>query len=552
MQAPGAFISKDVTFKNRPELALLLKSFAGYAVIGLGGGPSTSITGGSNTHLLSGVTYTMTVTIDTVHVQAVSFTPVFVAPVYFSYDNLMAAINADLGGFGVAAMNTGSFVITSNKLGIIGDNSSVVVLDSGAFPLLAALSDFQYKTEYVGSDLYGRWNELDGVMQSSILSVMGTFLAGAPANTNVLWTQGFDRILLNPAGPAVGYSTPHGLTMTTVYQLKITVDGVGPTELFIRLTPAPNQSQSPTTIGQLVDDVIAAELVRLGVRATVAFTSGTPGKITFTSNSYGGASVVVLAAGAANDLLAALAVPFTVSTVDTAGYHDALFFPPIVGATPLVGPITAPSAPLTFFLTINGVGPLLFSVPNAAGFATFGALVAAIAPVVAPVGVAITLASTIRFTTSTTGDGSTMLITDGGAFPLFSVALGGPNFFVGFGTPVPGVTADDTGVSGTTDLVFPKTYNGVVYSAWLDVLNTSAVGGRNPNFPGQYLVGPTGMGPLFTSGTVALVTNPLKPLALGGPLSGPNPNPGVYYDSEAGAWKFWATDVITVAPPGFV
>jgi hypothetical protein len=86
------------------------------------------------------------------------------------------------------------------------------------------------------------------------------------------------------------------------------------------------------------------------------------------------------------------------------------------------------------------------------------------------------------------------------------------------------------GVNGATNLAFPKTFNGVVYNNWQEVLTRAPVGGRIGS--GQFIFGPTGYGPLVTSEAAAVFEKENRPQALGQCV-----NRSVYWDGAA--WRYF-------------
>lgn len=292
---PGPFTLTDVTLRNAPEASLKLRDVAGFAEL-LYGPNATLVAGGATGLANDGTAYTANVTVDGV-VRAVSV----VGSAAQTFTTLLSEINVDLGSaFAVATLSANRIVITSRST---GSASSVVVADTGTFPLFASVKSRQFglaaNQSTVGYSAYVRWSRMWEEERAGVLAGVALYNTSA-----VEWTQGIDFI--NSAGTGIVPGAPTGLALTTTYEIRVAINGGS------NIT-VPVVGRVAQTYQQLVAALSNASVIA-GSTATVSWTqfNSTNGRIVFTSPTYGTSSTIALTAGASNDLITALTNgPFT-------------------------------------------------------------------------------------------------------------------------------------------------------------------------------------------------------------------------------------------------
>jgi len=562
LNVPAPFVPLDVSWNRIAENTLLLRASAGYAHIKFGpnfpGGSSTP-TGLAN----DATVYTATVRIDGTN-RAVSI----VGSAAQTFTTLMTELNTDLSTWSTVVLDGDTIKITSLTTGA---TSAVFVSDSGANFLFASLrgtgsqkfgvtdydstrgwfniaaSTNRVGTSVRGNSQYLRWDKMRDFtnMQEDISDLIDAFLAAAAANTNVKWQNAAAGIVVPTGLPNADTST--GLLRTTIYQLRVNLNGAGNVTVFIDLN-------IPQTTGVSFNNLVAAlntglktaglavEAVwRPGYSATVppaiVFTAF-PVNTAFTATSTGAVlqgttSSIVLTDGATNGIVAALAA--FGGAIDAAaegfGWVD---FHRVNAAAVL--PATVPGV---------AAGSYDFTVTTEDGAFDVTVVLAG--------GETMTAIAALMQTALQTATGEAELVTAVGSKFLFVNDDAGFNSGISVTIPTAGLNSDlfqaiatalDTtvgsittlhtfsgdgwatpGVDGTTNLAFPKTYNGVVYNNWLEFLARSPIGGR---LSMQFAFGPTGYGPLFTSDGGSAFEKELRPASRGQCIYGQ-----LYWDGAA-------------------
>lgn len=580
MNVPSAFQPLDVSWNRNAENALALMAAAGYTVIEFG--PNFPAGGSTPTGLANDATaYTATVRIDGTN-RAVSI----VGSAAQTMTTLVAELLVDLTTWATVVQDGDSIVITSKTTGA---TSGVFVSDTGTNFLFNSVrgtsagghygvvnytstkgwtgpdtlstiagSANQVGTSVKGNTLYSRWDKLGAIdgLQESVSAVVSTFLAAGTANTNVSWNNAASSLAVPTGTPA--QSTPTGLNRLTVYQLRVNVNGAGNVTTSIDLN-------IPQTTGASFSNLVAAlntGMAAAGLPVVASWQDGynatepprilftvQPSNTPFTSTSTGAilqgtTSTVVLTAGLANDIVAAL-VAFG-GALDTAQAGFGVVNFNRVNATPVV-PATVPAVTAgNYDATVN---------VNDAGVRTTYTVTVAVTPAHTMTVIAASLQTALQaatgetelveavdnkflFSENQTGFGTSIIVTipTAGANPdLFNAIKAALDVTVGSITTVQTWSVDgfsNTGVNGTTDLSFPKTVSSVAYANWQQVLGNSPVGGR---LVAQNIFGPTGYGPLFTSDSASAFEKENRPQSKGLCVSGI-----LYWDSAA--WLYFADD----------
>lgn len=310
MSIPSPFTLVDTDFNRSTEYALKLKSTAGHAVLTYGPNFPGS---GVATGLANDTTaYTATVTVDG--------TPVSVSVVGSAaqtFANLITEINTDLATAATATLIDNTIVITSATTGTA---STVTVADSGANHLFASVhgltfSFIDYET-VKGADEYVLWDKLDGVTQSNVAYTIDSFLASTTANTNTSWTSGSDAISFPTGSPTI--STLTGLSISTIYQLNVAVDGAAGVEVLINpYIYGTLNNFTFTHLEQAINQALAAQ----NIQAVASYDTTAVLTLRITSKGVGSSSSVVITDGASNGLIAALSAFGAGETAATAGYQ---------------------------------------------------------------------------------------------------------------------------------------------------------------------------------------------------------------------------------------
>ena len=524
---PAPFALARVDWDNVQEMALLLEETVASAVIQYG--PNASIHGAAATGLANdGTAYTATV----VSNDGTSNVSV-VGSAAQTFATLITEINADLATADCTAALVGNTIVITKDTDV-GAGTYVNVTDTGANPLFASVKQsgsagfgLESIKSTKGNDRFLRWDMMDSVLQSHVGSVIDAFLAGGVANTNTKWQPGTDAVGFSVGSPTAFTTT--GLVRSTTYQLNVEVDGdatLGNTsdgELFIDLD-IPQLGSTAISFNHLLQAINNA-LLEQGFGATASFDTGVAMlTLRITSDSVGTTSNVTITDGASNGLLAALAA-FTPISVETSGYQEVDFTVSKAGgdATGLANDATV----YTASVVVDGGASQPIAVTGSAA-QTYTTLLAELNADTTGAVWSIE-GGNLRCTSSSTGSGSTVAITTGTVFTTltnYSAVL----------TAVAGTgAAAAAGVDGTTDVSFPKTIDTVAYANWLAVLGASQVGGRTS---GQYMYGPTGYGPLFTSGSSMVFEREDKPAAKGEAIG-----PQFTYFDNTGTERYFDTDV---------
>lgn len=432
MNIPSPFTAVDTNFNSTTEMALKLNSVAGYAVLtygpnfpGPGSGSNLTATGLAN----DATAYTATVTVNgTPH--AVSVT----GSTAQTFADLITEINTDISTWATAALVGDSIVITVTDP-VPGPTSIITVADTGATPLFASVKGSTFglvnNKSVKGGDNYVVWNQLDSVTQANVTYTVDSFLAAATANTNQPWTSGSDTISFPTGSPAPGTDT--GLTLSTVYQLNVNVDGAGGVEVLINLPIL--ETQGVVSFNHLLEAFNIA-LQAQSVPAVATFDSNSLLTLRVTSNSVGASSTVVVTDGAVNGLLAALAAfgPAN-SPAGTSGYQTVAFTVAKAGgdATGLTNDVPATSGyqvvnvggavaggdatgltndatVYTASISVDGT-PIAISVTGSTA-QTYTTLINEINTDLGVAAVAAIVGGNIRVTSASTGASSTVAITD--------------------------------------------------------------------------------------------------------------------------------------------
>lgn len=546
MNIPSPFTAVDVEFDKTTEMALLLDSVAGHLTITYGPtfpGQGNATTGYTSTGLANDTTsYTATITIDatgTPHVVSYAANGSTIQ----TFAALIASLQTAVGVNATVSMVGGDIIITSATTGV---NSSVTYTDTGAHPLFGSIAGSNWKlvnsSSVRGGVDYAVWNSLDSGTKSNVSTVIDSFLAATTANTNQPWTNGSDAITF-PTGSPTG-TTSTGLTYTTVYDLNVAVDGGSPVNLLINLN-IPETQVSPVSFNQLFT-AIGNALVAQNVAASVVPVYSSPLTLRIASNSVGTTSTLVITAGTSNDLLTALAAFGPVNApATTAGTLTAAFAatPAVTGAT--VPGIGAAGTNYDIKLAIHGGAATVYTI-SVASTDSMTVIAGKINTAITALASCAVSGNAFLFTdTGTPGLSSKVVVTHpaGGAnadlFDTIATALTATLTF----TEVDGT--DAAGVNGATNVSFPVTKTlpvgnerisavSTVFSSWNDVL--------------QLWPSPTGFGPLFTTGTSAIVRKLNKPAAKGNCV-----RTAVYYNGTN--WVYFDNDTAiggtgtTVSPP---
>lgn len=564
MNVPSVFSPVDVSWNRWAENSLVLDAVAGFTSIKLGPNfPGVN----SSTGLANDATaYTATVDIDGTN-RAVSI----VGSAAQTVTTLVAELLTDLTTWATVELVGDAIVITSKATGA---TSAVFVSDTGTNHLFASLTgvspvhfgvtsyDFtqgwfaivgsvnRVGTSVRGNTKYLRWDKMGDVQQEYVSDVIDTFLA-AVATTNTPWQNAAASIALPTTVPTLFTNT--GLSRSIVYQLGVNANGAGAVQVYIDLNIL-------ETAGVPFDQLMMAVNVGLknaGVPVVATWQNGynatQPPRMLFqvvASNTpftptasgavlQGTTSSLVLTAGGANDIIAALNGTFG-AVLDTAQEAFAVVdFNRVNAAAVLPASVPAVTAG-SYDWTVN-IDGTSYDVTTAVTAADTMTVIAA--TMETDLQAATTGSETVEavgnkfIISSTTADFTSVAVVTiptAGANPDLFNAIAAAFDVVdprgdttvstwsigGFATP--GV---DGAVAG---LSFPEIYNGVSYANWNDVLTAEPVGGRIGS--GQYIHGPTGFGPVFTGGSGKVFEKEARPQALGQCVYG-----GAYWDGAA--WR---------------
>jgi hypothetical protein len=558
MNIPSPFVAGLVDWNRDQEMALLLQETVAQAVVQYG--PNASLHAATPTGLANDATaYTATV----VSNDGTSNVSV-VGSAAQTFGTLITEINADLAAADCTAALVGNTIVITKDTDV-GAGTFVNVTDITLFASVQKSGSGGFGLEAItstkGNDRFLRWDRLGDVQQEFVSDVIDAFVAAAGTG-NQPWLGAQASVALPTTVPTAFTET--GLVRTTVYQLAVTVNGVGPTQIFINLN-------IPQTTGTTFDHLVGAintALFDAGVAATCEFRAGVdatiqPPRLLFTAHetnvavtgvlAVGATSAMVVAAGGANDLIAALNGVFG-AVVDTAQAGYAFVgFNRVNAAT--VAPATVPAVPAgNYDATVT-----VYDETTTDALETVDVTVAVLATdsmtdIAATFETALQAATTDQTETvdaigngfliseTDTGFGRRVLVTipTAGANPDLFQAIAAALDVVdprgetsvsltevdGFATPgVDGVVA---GIS------FPETVDGIAYANWLEVLSASQVGGR---LAGQFVHGPSGFGPLFTSGSAMVFEREDKPAAKGDAVE-----TAVYWNGTD--WLYFGDDAI--------
>lgn len=585
-QVPSPFAALDANWNRIAENAVALKVSAGYVTIKFG----PNFPGGGSTP--TGLANDATVYTATAHIDGTDRAISIVGSAAQTMATLVTELIADVGTWSTVVLDGDTIVITSLTT---GPTSAVFVSDTGAnFLFLSVTGTSSHRfgvedydstrgwtgpdalstiagslnrvgTSYKGNTAYLRWDKLYDNEQDDVSSVIDKFLAFAPANTNVKWRNASASINL-PTLPLTGPDTSSGLLRTTVYQLQVNQNGAGLVTVFVDMG-------IPQTSGVPFKNVVEAiniGLANAGLAVTAEWYYGYNATITphivfrayslnvpFTSTSTGAlnqgtGSTLVVADGLASGLIAALNATFgAVLDVSQQGYA-AVNFNRVNAAA--VTPATVPGiASTTYSFTVT---------VKVGGVATLENVNVALLAADSLTSIATKMQTALRAATTETETvdavGSVLLIADNdtGYDSAVTVTIptsgANPDVFNAIKTALDTTFGSNTtvlvnsvdgfatpGVNGTTNLAFPKTYNGQVYTNWLDVLGPTAIGSASGSPSSrtatQFIVGPTGQGPIFTSDAAAGPVKENRPRARGECVR------GLLYWSGA-AWLYFTDD----------
>lgn len=578
---PAPFTAVDVNWNRNAENTLLLQTAFGRATIKLGPNyPGAS----APTGLVPATTYTATVRIDGTN-RAVSI----LGATALTVTTLVAELLADLTTWATVVLSGDTIVITSLTS---GPTSGVFASDTGADflfssirgGLTAALSPAHFGvvdydstrgwtgpdtlsliaastnrvgTSVKGNNEYFRSDKISDAQLGDLASVVDRFLAGGAANTNQPWVNAASSIAVPTGVPSS--MTETGLSRLLVYQLQVNVNGAGNVTVSINLNV-------PQTSGASFDQLVEALNIGLaaarlpvvaewqnGYNATQAprvmfrvLASNTP----FTPTSTGAVlqgttSSLVLTAGLANDIVAALAAFGGAIDVVQSGF-GVVNFNRVNAAAVL--PATVPAVPTASYdATVN---------VNDAGVRTTYTVTVPVTVADSMTVIAASLQVAVRAATGETelveAVGNKFLLTENqtGFNTYITVAIptagANPDLFRAIASALDvvdrrGTTSVSTysvdgfatpGLAGATNVAFPKTVSGVIYTNWLQVLANSPVGGR---LVAQNIFGPTGYGPLFTSDDGASFEKENRPASRGMCVRGQ-----VYWDGAT--WRYFTDD----------
>ncbi len=576
---PSPFVEVDATWNRWEELGLPLLATAGSCRIKLGPnfpGGDSSPTGLAN----DATVYTATVIVDGL-TEAVSI----VGSAAQTIATLVTELNTDLSA--AVVLEGDEIVITSTTTGAV---SSVFVSDTGANFLFAGLrGDTSTATPDIahygvtnydstrgwfaiagsvnrvgesvrGNTKYLLWNKLRDWtnLQRDVAGVVDRFLDSV-ATSHQDWVNAAASIAVPTGAPSMFTET--GLSRTTTYELRLNVNGAGNVTVFINLG-------IPQTTGAPFDQLVAAinaGIAAAGLPVYCAFREGlnatqpprlyfqvlnsnTPFTPTATGDMLAGAdSSLVLTDGASNGIVAALVAFGGVLDAAQAGYGVVNFNR--VNALAVL-PATVPAVPAGNYdatITVSdSTGPVRETVTVTVAVTAADSMTV----------IAASLETALQAATT---DGDELVIAIGNKF-LISEVNTGFNTQVEVTIPTAGVNPDlfraiaaaldvvdprgDTDVStwnvdgfatpgvnaAVVGLSFPEMFNGVSYANWLEVLARSPVGGRLGM--GQFIFGPTGYGPLFTSDGGSSFEKELRPQSRGECVVGM-----LYWDGAA--WRYF-------------
>jgi hypothetical protein len=480
---------------------------SGYQVVNVGGAKvGGSATGLANTAQV----YTASVVVDGGASQPIAVT----GSTAQTYTTLLAELNTNTTG-ATWALVGGNLRCTSDS---VGANSSVAITNVDLFSTL---------TNFV----------------AILAAVAGT----DGDNTNQAWVNAVASIAITTGAPTLGSDTL--LDPDTVYELDVNVNGAGDVRVSIDLDINQVNDTSFETLLEAINiglgNAVQADGSPLpvvaewyeGHNATIqphivfrVLTSNTP----FTSTAsgavlQGSTTSLVLTDVAVTGIVAALDDTTYAASPDTAqqGYGVVSFNR--VNAA-VVAPATVPAVPAgnyDFTVNVEDTGVRVSYNVTVAVLVTDAmsdiatSMQAALQTATGEAELVAAVDNKFLISNETAGTGFNtqveVVMPTAGANPdLFNAIAaaldvvdprgdtGVSTYSVdGFATP---------GVDGATNVVFPKTVDGISYDNWEEVLASAPIGGRVST---QFLHGLTGFGPLFTSGSGVVFEKENRPAVRG-------------------------------------
>jgi len=299
MNIPAPFSLVDLEFDKTTEMALLLDAQAGYATITYGPNfpGSSAVTGLAN----DTTPYTATISIDALGTpHSISYSAQ--GSTIQTFATLVSSLQTAVVPFATVALVNNTIVITSATT---GPTSSVVVTDTGGFPLFGSVHNSVYalvsNVSVKGTNEYLQWGRLDTGTQSNVQSSITSFLAATTANTNVTWTSGTDILAFYPIAPAttVTNDSDTGLTVGTLYDINVNIDGAGAINVPVKL-PLLEGNNSYVSFQHLTDAINAAfgaNTILGTITAGSGYVNGTYNNVPLTGGKGFGATANITVSG---------------------------------------------------------------------------------------------------------------------------------------------------------------------------------------------------------------------------------------------------------------
>lgn len=288
MNIPGAFTSvANLYHDNVARMALKLEEVAGFATLSFGPLPKG---GATPTGIPNAATaYAASVSVDGTPV-ALSYNGNTVQ----TFTSLVAAMAATLTAVATVELVGGDIVITSKTTGAL---STVVVTDTDLFSRVNG-NDYGLKSNRStkGHVKYLDWNKMAAAEQAELLTIMT-----AVDTTETNWSFATDSIRVTD-DVATGINPLAAMLVAAGnYDLNVTLDGVGPTNITFAVTAGMN-------FQQMMDDSFlpALQAAFPGAKAYLTQVNATNMDITVESSVAGSTGAATLAAGTSADFIAAV------------------------------------------------------------------------------------------------------------------------------------------------------------------------------------------------------------------------------------------------------